>query len=69
MTNKMITEYDNNTKETTTREMTDQEQGQHEAILAESAAGLVEAENNKVARKVLLDRLGITEDEAKLLLG
>jgi hypothetical protein len=69
MSNKMITEYDNNTKETITREMTDSEQAQHDAIIAESAAALIEAENNKVARKAILDRLGITEDEAKLLLG
>lgn len=40
-----------------------------EAFEAEQAQKAAEAEAKAEARAALLDRLGITEDEAKLLLG
>ena len=42
---------------------------EQEKIAAEKAALLAAEEEAKVKRQALLDKLGITEDEAKLLLG
>lgn len=54
-------------------ELTDQEKAEFETQYAESKvkadASKAEAEAKAAARQALLDRLGITEDEAKLLLG
>ena len=51
------------------REMTDNELAQQEADKAAAAAEAAEAEAKEAARQALLDKLGITADEAKLLLG
>ena len=55
------------------RDMTDEEQAQREADITKSAAeelAKLQAEEQAAAkRQALLDKLGITEDEAKLLLG
>jgi hypothetical protein len=51
------------------REMTDKEFEKHELILAEATAKQAEATAKAQAKAELLDRLGITEDEAKLLLA
>ena len=55
------------------RDMTDEEQAQREADIIKSAAeelAKLQAEEQAAAkRQALLDKLGITEDEAKLLLG
>jgi hypothetical protein len=70
MTNKMITEYNHDTKETIEREMTDAEQAQHEAILLEAAEGLAKIESDKVSRQVVEDKLkalGLTSDDLRLL--
>lgn len=64
-----ITIHNAETGEIVTREMTDSE---HEAYLERKAAkaALLEAETQKAAEKAaLLSKLGITEDEAKLLLS
>lgn len=51
------------------REMTDTELAQHELDKAEAAA-LVAAQAAKVAaRQAVLDKLGLTQDEAQALLG
>jgi hypothetical protein len=51
------------------REMTDAELAQHELDKAEAAA-LVAAQASRVAaRQAVLDKLGLTADEASALLG
>jgi regulator of protease activity HflC (stomatin/prohibitin superfamily) len=71
--NDLIQIYDNNTGETITREMTDEEQAERNAQVAayeaEQQAKAAEAEAKGTQKAALLDRLGITEDEAKLLLA
>lgn len=51
------------------REMNDAEFAIYEAEQALEAARLAEAETKAAAKAELLAKLGITEDEAKLLLG
>ena len=51
------------------REMTDAEFEQHKIDLANSAARKAEAEAKEASRQAILDRLGLTADEAKLILG
>jgi hypothetical protein len=69
MPNPMIRIHNATTDEVIDREMTDAE---HEAYLADLAAeAAIEAAKAQAAadKLALLDRLGITEDEAKLLLS
>lgn len=65
--------YDHNTGEEVVREMTDEEQAQRDAEVAACQAQKEAEEQAKaeatVKRQALLDKLGITEEEAKLLLG
>ncbi len=51
------------------REMTDAEFAKYEADKAEYAAAKAEAEAKATQRQALLTRLGITEEEARILLG
>jgi hypothetical protein len=51
------------------REMTDEEFAQHEAILAETAAKEADAQAKSEAKAALLERLGITAEEAALLIS
>jgi hypothetical protein len=57
------------TDEIIDREMNDAEFAQYEADKAAASAAQAEAEAKKVERQAILDRLGLTADEAKLLLG
>jgi len=57
------------TNEVIDREMTDAEFAQYQADKAAQATAQAEAEAKATAKAALLDRLGITEDEARLLLG
>jgi hypothetical protein len=57
------------TDEVIDREMTAAEFKVYEAEKAERATKQAEAEAKEVARQAILDRLGLTADEAKLLLG
>lgn len=69
MTNPMIRIHDVSTDEVIDREMTDAE---HEAYLADKEAEAAEEALKAQAaadKLALLERLGITEDEAKLLLS
>jgi hypothetical protein len=61
--------YNVETGEIIEREMNAEELAQHEADRATAAAEKAEAEAKAAARQTLLDKLGITADEAKLLLG
>jgi len=68
-TRPMVRIHDLETNEVIDREMNDAEFAQYEADQA-AAATQVAAEAAKAAEKAaLLERLGITADEAKLLLG
>jgi uncharacterized membrane protein YqiK len=51
------------------RDATAEEIAEIEAVKAEAKAKELEAEAKAEAKAALLDRLGITEDEAKLLLA
>ena len=65
----VITEFNCETQQEIVREMTDAEFAQYEKDQAEIAARKA-AEAEKIASKqIILDRLGLTADEAKLLLG
>lgn len=57
------------TGETIEREFTADEYAQLEIDLAKNQADKAEAEARSQAKANLLERLGITEDEAKLLLS
>ena len=68
-----ISEYDGLTGKTIVRDMTADETAQYEADNAKRAEQTAEAEAEKeakaTAKAALLERLGITADEAALLLG
>ena len=51
------------------REMTDDEFAQYKLDQVEEAKRQSEAQSKLLAKAALLERLGITEDEAKLLLS
>ena len=57
------------TDEVIDREMNDEEFAQYEADQAAQAALQAEADAKAAQRQALLERLGITESEAQLLLG
>ena len=69
MTKPMITIHNCETNEVEVREMNDAEFSKWEADQALFAAEVVAEANQEAARQELLSRLGITADEAKLLLG
>jgi hypothetical protein len=69
MTNPIIRIHNIETNEVIDREMTDEEFTKYKADQAEDKTK-AEAETAKIAEKVtLLEKLGITADEAKLLLS
>lgn len=51
------------------REMNDVEYAQFQADQVDEAQRKAEAEAKAAARQAILDRLGLTEEEARLLLG
>ena len=65
----MIRIHNSQTDEVIDREMTAAEFKIYEADQAAQAIAKAEAEAKAVARQAILDRLGLTADEAKLLLG
>ena len=69
MTNPTIRIHNAQTDEVIDREMTDAEFAEFEARQAEAAAKQAEAETKATARAAILDRLGLTEQEAALLLS
>jgi len=69
MSNPLIRIHDMATGEVIDREMTDTEHAQYKATqAADNAAAQAQADKAK-AKQAVLDRLGITADEAALLLG
>ena len=69
MTKPIIRIHNTETDEVIDREMNDAEFAAYEAGQAASAAKQAEAEAKAVQRQALLTRLGITEEEARILLG
>jgi hypothetical protein len=69
MTKPMIRIHDLATDEVIDREMNDAEFAQYQADQAAQAAELAEANTKAAQRQALLTKLGITAEEAQLLLG
>jgi len=69
MTRPMIRIHDLSTDEVIDREMNDAEFAQYEADQAAQAALAAELAAKAEQKAALLERLGITEEEAQLLLG
>ena len=69
MTNPLIRIHNTETDEIIDREMTDAEFAAYEVMQAKYATEQAEAEAKAQAKAELLERLGITADEAKLLLA
>ena len=64
-----ILEHNCETGEVITRDMTKDEADQHKIDEAARVAMLAKIESDAIAKAALLERLGITADEAKLLLS
>jgi hypothetical protein len=64
-----IKEHNLTTGEVTERDMTDDEVQQYEIDQATLRANEAEIELKAIAKVALLERLGLTDDEAKLLLS
>ena len=69
MSKPMIRIHDTATDEVIDREMTDEEYAAFQADLAKEQALITEKEAAEAKRQALLDKLGITQEEAKLLLA
>ena len=69
MTKPQIKEYNCETGEEIVRDATDAEIAQIELDAANAVARQAETEAKATAKAALLERLGITQDEAKLLLS
>jgi hypothetical protein len=68
-TRPMVRIHNLETDEIIDREMNDAEFAQHQENQAANAALESEAEAKATARQAILDRLGLTADEAALILG
>jgi hypothetical protein len=69
MSKPIITEHNSTTGEYIQREMTDYEWEQTQIVEARDAAKAAEETDKAAAKQALLDKLGITAEEAQLLLG
>jgi hypothetical protein len=68
-TKPIVREHNTETGEVIDREMNDQEFAAYEADQAAQVAKQAEATAKAAQRQALLTRLGITEEEARILLG
>lgn len=68
-TRPMLRIHNIQTNEIIDREMNDDEFAEYEVNKAADLAAQAEAQAKKAARQLILDRLGLTADEAKLILG
>jgi hypothetical protein len=57
------------TNEVIDREMTDEEFASYQETLASQEAKKIEAETKAAAKQAILDRIGLTADELKTILG
>lgn len=69
MSNPTIRIHNTETDEVIDRQMTDTEFAQYEANQAAELARQAEAEAKATQRQAILDRLGLTSEEARLILG
>ena len=69
MTKPTIRIHNIETNEVIDREMNDAEFAQYEADKTAQASEQAQAQEKAIARAAILDRLGITAEEAQLLLG
>lgn len=69
MTKPMIREHNTEADEVIDREMTDEEFAIYEANKLQLQSEAQAAITQQAARQAILDRLGLTADEAALLLG
>jgi hypothetical protein len=69
LTRPIVRIHDLATDEVIDREMNDAEFAQYQADQTAQIAELAEAEAKAAQRQAILDRLGLTADEAKLILG
>ena len=69
MTKPIVRIHNQETNEVIDREMNDAEFAQYQADQAAQATAQAEAEAKATAKAALLERLGITAEEAQLLLG
>ena len=69
MTNPTIRVHNTETNEIIDREMTDDEFEKYQLKKAKVEANLAEVDAKVQAKAQLLEQLGITEEQAKLLLG
>jgi hypothetical protein len=69
MTKPMVRIHNSETNEVIDREMTDAEFTAYEADQAAQATAQAEAEAKAATRQEILDRLGLTAEEAAILLG
>jgi hypothetical protein len=68
-TRPMVRIHNTETDEVIDREMNDAEFAQYEANKAAQRTAKAEAEAKETARQAILDRLGLTADELKTILG
>ena len=64
-----ILEHNVETNEVVERDMNEAELAQYEIDQAVEAANAIAREEKATARQAVLDRLGLTEEEAQLILG
>ena len=69
MAKQQIRVHDLITDKVIDREMTDEELSQHNKMLETLAAEKAERETKEAAKLAIADRLGLTADELKILLG
>ena len=69
MSRPQVKEHNSETNEVIIRDMTDAELTNYEAFQASALQAIEDAKAAVIAREALLAKLGITADEAKLLLG
>lgn len=65
----IVIDHNVETGEVVEREMSQEELNQLALDIAEAQAKAAEAQAKAAARQALLDRLGLTEDEVRLILG
>jgi hypothetical protein len=68
-TRPMVRTHDLATDEVIDREMNDAEFAEYKAEQAANAIAKAEAEAKEVAKSAILDRIGLTADELKTILG
>ena len=68
-TRPMVRIHNTQTNEVIDREMNDDEFAQHQIDQANYQAKIAEAEAKAEQRQLILNKLGLTADEARLLLG